>query len=96
MHDTIDMLEAIGQDASLRYADGETLAAVATLDAASEALMAAILSGRRPELWAELGAQPMQAQATQVIQMPRREEEDPDQEEGDEHTPEKPVSPEKI
>ncbi len=93
MHDTIDMLEAIGQDASLRYADGETLVTDTTLGAASEALRAAILSGHRAELLAELGAQPMQAM--QGTQMPQREE-DPDQEEGDEPTPDHPDSPEKI
>lgn len=93
MHDTIDMLEAIGQDATLRYADGETLVADVALDAVSEALKTAILRGSRAELLAELGAQPMQA--VQVTQMPQREE-DPDQEEGDEPTPDSPDSPEKI
>ncbi|MFK2905324.1 hypothetical protein ISP17_15280 [Dyella ginsengisoli] len=92
MHDTIDMLEAIGKDASLRYADGETLASDAALDAASDALKMAILSGQRGELWAELGAQPMQAM--QGVQMPQREE-DPDQDEGDEPNP-SPDSPDKT
>lgn len=93
MHDTIDMLEAIGQDASLRYADGETLAADTALDSASEALRTAVLRGNPAVLLAELGAQPMQA--VQVTQMPRREE-DPDQEEGDEPSPDGPDSQEKI
>lgn len=93
MHDTIDMLEAIGQDASLRHADSETLVANIALGAASEALKTAILRGSRAELLAELGEQPMQAM--QGIQMPQREE-DPDQEEGDEPTPDNPDSPEKI
>lgn len=94
MHDTIDMLEAIGQDASLRYAEGETLANHGAIETASEALKSAILRGSRADLCAELGLQPMQS--TQITQMPGREEEDPDQEEGDEPTPGSPDSPEKI
>lgn len=93
MHDTIDMLEAIGRDASLRYADAETLVADAMLDTASEALKTTILRGRREELLAELGAKPMQA--VQVTQMPQREE-DPDREEDDQPAPGGPDSPEKI
>jgi hypothetical protein len=92
MHDTIDMLEAIGQDASLRYADGEALATHGAIESASEALKSAILLGSRADLLVELGLQPMQA--TQIMQMPQREE-DPDQEEGDEPTPDSPDSPEK-
>lgn len=94
MHDTIDMLEAIGQDASLRYADGEALATHGAIETASEALKSAILLGSRDGLLAELGLQP--TQCTQITQVPRREEEDPDQEEGDEPTPDSPDSPEKI
>jgi hypothetical protein len=93
MHDTIDMLEAIGQDASLRYADRETLVTDNAIETASEALKSAILLGSRADLLAELGLQPMQA--TQIMQMPQREE-DPDQGEGDEPTPDSPDSPEKI
>lgn len=94
MHDTIDMLEAIGQDASLRYADSETLVTDNAIETASEGLKGAILRGSRAEFLAELGLQPMQS--TQISQMPRREEEDPDQEEDDEPTPDTPDSPKKI
>lgn len=94
MHDTIDMLEAIGQDASLRYADGETLADHGTIETGSEALKGAILRGSRADLLVAMGLQPMQS--TQISQMPRREEEDPDQEEGDEPTPDNPDSPKSI
>lgn len=93
MYDTIDMLEAIGQDASLRYANREALAADTSLGSTSEALKTAILRGNRAALLAELGVQPMQA--VQVTQMPQREE-DPDREEGDEPTPDSPTSPEKM
>ncbi|ODV15609.1 MAG: hypothetical protein ABT19_09140 [Rhodanobacter sp. SCN 68-63] len=93
MHDTIDLLEAIGRDASLRYADGEALAADVAFGTASEALRTAILRGSRAELVAELGTQSMQAM--QGTQTPQREE-DPDREEDEEPTPDHPDSPEKI
>jgi hypothetical protein len=85
MIDTIDMLEAIGQDASLRYAPGDELVKVPAMAGASDALKAAVSSGDRSSLSAELGVRLMQA--TQVSQHPGREEEEPDQEEGDEPDP---------
>lgn len=94
MHDTIDLLEAIGRDASPPHADGDALVADPALDAASVAFRTAILRGRGIELLAVLGAEPMQT--SQGMQMPRREDEGPDQKEGDEPTSPAPYAPEKI
>jgi hypothetical protein len=87
MIDTIDMLEAIGQDASLRYASGDDLVKDPAMAEASDALRAAVSTGDGSGLSAELGLRVMQA--TQVSQHPGREDEDeePDQEEGDEPHP---------
>lgn len=79
MLDSIDMLEAIGQDASLRYATAEALATDSSLEDAPEALKAAILSGARSELCSELGHRVMQA--TQVTQNPGKEDDDEDEDE---------------
>lgn len=94
MHDTIDLLEVIGRDASPPHADGDALVADIALDAASAALRTAILRVSGIELPAVLGAQPMPT--SQGMQMPRREDEDPGQEEGDEPTLDHPDAPEKI
>lgn len=85
MLDTIDMLEAIGQDAMLRYAPGDELVKDPALTDASDALKAAVSTGDRSELSTELGVRVMEA--TQVSQRPGREEEEPDHEEDDEPDP---------
>ena len=54
MTDTIDLLEAIGRDASLRHASAEELAKVLEGAQASEALTAAVASGNRSPLSEEL------------------------------------------
>jgi hypothetical protein len=81
MKDTIELLEAIGQDASLRHASAEELAHVLAQARASEALTAAVTQGDRSLLAAELGHAPNEA--PQVIQTPGTEEE-PEQEDEEE------------
>jgi len=89
MRDTIDMLEAIGEDASLRHAFGGMLATEEALDGASEALKAAIRDGDTAAVYAEFGARGMQL--VQGTMSPGREEE-PD-EDGDEPDPRDPAAP---
>jgi hypothetical protein len=55
MLDTIDMLESIGSDASLRHASTEKLSGVLQQAHASEALKAAVVSGDSSRLSDELG-----------------------------------------
>ncbi|MGO4702672.1 hypothetical protein [Dyella sp. 2RAB6] len=71
--DTIDLLEAIGSDASLRHMPGDELAR--KLEAqASEALKTAAASGDNAALVVELGAQ--KSEPPQVTQAPGHEEEE--------------------
>jgi hypothetical protein len=55
MLDTIEMLEAIGSDASLRHASAYELSEVLERANASPALTSAVTSGDSTELLAELG-----------------------------------------
>ncbi len=59
MSDTIDLLEAIGKNASLRHASGQELADTLEQADASEALKAAAIAGDSSLLCAELGNKPM-------------------------------------
>jgi hypothetical protein len=59
MSDTIELLEAIGADASMRHASAEELAHKLVQSQASAALIAAVASGDSAELAAELGHKPM-------------------------------------
>jgi hypothetical protein len=86
MTDTIDLLNAIGADASLRYAPNEELAGVLEQANASSALKAAI-NGDRAALSGELGHKPMYVPQSQA---PGHEEEIPD-EDGDEKRQEPPA-----
>lgn len=87
MSDTIELLEAIGQNATLRYASGEELAATLEQAQASTALMAAVVSGDSSRLFEELGHKLMQhPQSSQTGH------EDEESDEGDE--PPLPPSPE--
>jgi hypothetical protein len=73
MTDTMDWLEAIGQDASLRHASSEELTTMLEAADASEALMAAVASGDSAWLGQEFGKQTMHAtQSSQTY--PEREE----------------------
>ncbi|GLQ88330.1 hypothetical protein [Dyella flagellata] len=73
MTDTIDLLEAIGQDASLRHASAEDLGKVLAQAQASEALTAAVASGDSTRLSAEFGL--MQNKTPEGILSPAREDE---------------------
>jgi hypothetical protein len=79
MRDTIDMLEAIGSDASLRRASAEELTQVLVEAKASEALTAAVASGNTAALLVELGHRAMNS--PQISQVPGHEEEEHEEEE---------------
>ncbi|MCW8808682.1 MAG: hypothetical protein OQK79_11290 [Rhodanobacter sp.] len=55
MSNTIELLETIGKDASLRYASGESLAQMLSGRLASECLLSAARSGDRGQLTQEFG-----------------------------------------
>ncbi len=74
MSDTIDLLEAIGRDASLRYAPADVLSDLLDQAQASPTLMAAAASGDSSVLSRDLGQGPNQA--PQVVQTPGFEEEE--------------------
>ncbi len=59
MQDTIELLEAIGRDASLRHASADELTTMLAQAQASEALTAAVASGDSSRLAEELGHKPM-------------------------------------
>lgn len=80
MTDTIDLLVAIGQDASLRHASTDDLASVLERAQASEALTAAVTSGDSTQLSQEFGLKRMLT--PQISQSPGHEEEE-EQEEDD-------------
>jgi hypothetical protein len=74
MSDTLELLEAIGRDASLRHASSEELSGILRQAKASEALTAAVSSGDRAHLATEFGQNAnYQPQSTQS---PAHEEED--------------------
>jgi len=75
MPDTIDLLEAIGSDASLRHASPEDLQARLEQVRASDSLKAAAASGDAGQLSMELGQKSMYVpQTTQTF--PQGEEEE--------------------
>jgi hypothetical protein len=90
MADTIELLEAIGRDASLRHASSEQLTKVLQDAHASEALTAAVASGDVMQLSKELGHKHMDP--PQFTQIPGHEDE-PEHEEGDQ--PPQPSAPHK-
>ncbi len=77
MSDSIDLLDTIGKDASLRYASHDELAEALQSAGASDALKKAA-SGDRSALSAELGSKPAQVPQTQI---PGHEEQQPDHDE---------------
>ncbi|HXP00488.1 MAG TPA: hypothetical protein VN813_08285 [Luteibacter sp.] len=83
MFDTIDLLEAIGRDASLRHASADELAKMleAMPESDAGALASAVASGDTASLSAEFGSRHMFS--TQATQGPGHEEE----EEYEEDTP---------
>lgn len=76
MSDSIDLLDTIGQDASLRYASTAELADVLQTAGATDALKEAA-SGSRAALFAELGSKPAYVPQTQA---PGHEEDEPEHE----------------
>lgn len=83
MTDTIELLNAIGGDASLRHASADDLATVLEEAKASDALKAAVASGDSQLLAQELGQKPLCE--PQIVHSPgREEEEEPSEEEPDE------------
>lgn len=85
MNDTLEWLEAIGQDASLRHASAEELTKVLEQAQASEGLTAAVAFGDRAKLAAELGQN--ECVPPQTGQTPGHEEEE------EEDPLEEPLSP---
>ncbi|GLQ94961.1 hypothetical protein [Dyella acidisoli] len=81
MADTIELLEAIGQNASLRYASADELTRMLEQEKASKGLTAAVALGDCAPLFAELGPKPMNA--PQISQAPAREDDEPEEEEND-------------
>lgn len=77
MSNTIDLLGAIGQDASLRHASPEDLMSMLEQAKASDALKAAATSGESSYLTEELGY--TSNVPPQVSNLPGHEEDEPDQ-----------------
>jgi len=73
MTDTIDLLEAIGQDASLRHASADSLTHALVQVKASSALTAAVAFGESSRLFEEFGS--TRNESTQISNHPAREEE---------------------
>lgn len=73
MTDTIDLLEAIGRDASLRNASTEELAPALLQAKASDALTAAVTSGDTSRLFEEFGS--TRNESPQSTTRPAHEEE---------------------
>lgn len=88
MPDTIELLEAVGRDASLRHASAEELATALGQAQASDALIAAAATGDKGRLTVELGHR--QCDPPQVGQGPGHEEEPDD--EGEDDEPQAPTS----
>jgi hypothetical protein len=76
MSDTIELLEAIGRDASLRHASSEDLTSALLEAQASQALTAAVASGDSSKLAEEFG-QKVNLEP-QAIQHPGYEEDEPE------------------
>jgi hypothetical protein len=80
--DTIELLEAIGRDASLRHASMAELTNMLEQAQASGALTAAVASGDSSRLSEEFGHKPMHA--PQVSQAPGHDDDDSGHGDGDE------------
>lgn len=83
MTDTIELLEAIGSDASLRRASTEELTTMLAQARASKSLTAAVAAGDSALLFGELGSKP--CEPPQISQYPGHEDDEP--EEGDQEEP---------
>lgn len=81
MMDTIDLLEAIGSDASLRHLSGDELARRLEDMPASDALKNAAAKGESSALFAELGAEKQEPpQVIQIDPFRKDKELEPDEE----------------
>lgn len=80
MSDTIELLDAIGRDASLRHASAAELAGVLEQVQASTSLKAAVALGDSTQLSWEFGGKPTDPPPTQ--QCPPGEEDDEQEDEG--------------
>lgn len=89
--DTIELLEAIGRDASLRHAPAADLSQVLERAQASDALKAAVALGDSMQLARELGHKSMEP--PQIIMGPAHEDEPDQGEDGDGEAPRQPSSP---
>lgn len=95
MMDTIEILEAIGTNASLRHASTERLACVLSEMDASEGLKQTAITGDHLHLADEFGQQIVSMVQSQVqggYEDEEEEEQDPGREEGDENGPSLPDS----
>ena len=81
MPDTIELLHAIGRDATLRYASADVLAPILDQAKASEALKSAVAAGDSSLLFEELGQ--MTNHAPQISNAPGHEEDDENEPEPD-------------
>jgi hypothetical protein len=75
MTDTIELLEAIGRNATLRYAPADELVGLLEKENASDALRHATATNDSRRLLEELGQKPFQA--PQITNAPGHEEEEP-------------------
>lgn len=92
MSDTIELLSAIGQDASWRHAHAEELTDRLNEAGASDALKTSAATGERAPLIDELA--PRQNQQPQVVNSPCHEEDEPEDDlEDGEGMPAKPTLP---
>ena len=80
MSDTIELLDAIGRDASLRYASVAELAGVLEQVQASPSLKTAVVLGDSTGLSRDFGGKPTDPPSTQ--QCPPGEEDDEQEDEG--------------
>ncbi|MGB5939157.1 MAG: hypothetical protein WBG81_06990 [Rhodanobacter sp.] len=89
MSDTIELLEAIGQNAALRHASADKLAPMLEQAEASVALQAAVAAGDSSLLSGEFGHK--LNQVPQITNIPGHEEDEPDDDGDDKpHRPSEP------
>lgn len=87
--DTIELLNVIGQDATLRHASADELAPMLEQAKASEALKSAVAVGDSSLLFKEFGQKPNRA--PQITNAPGHEEDQPEHDgDGEPHHPSDP------
>ncbi|MFC5579883.1 hypothetical protein [Rhodanobacter terrae] len=89
MSDTIELLEAIGRNATLRHASADELAPILEQAKASAALKSAVAAGDSSLLSEEFGHKPNHS--PQISNSPGHEEDEPDHDDDDKpHHPSEP------